>query len=437
MPEIGEVARIVHFLRKYLVNQRVASVTAQEDPKIYHTAKTDLTAATLSSSLKDRTVVDAAQQGKYFWIVMDKPPHLLMHFGMTGWIKFKHDETAYYKPMRERKKEEKERQKREDEGQEEDGPEEDEPEAQDWPPRFWKFILHTTSSPAIEAAFTDSRRFGRVQLLDCPAPEIRKVSPLKENGPDPVVDSNILTAEWLANKLQSRRVPVKALILDQSCISGIGNWVADEILFQARVHPEQYSNTMSREQAGALHEKMAEVCGTACALLADSSRFPGHWLMRHRWDKGKKEASRLPSGEKIEHLNVGGRTSAVVPSLQKKMGPVAKEAGGNEAGEEDEEEDDGDEGKKASGKQKSSGGRGRSAKGQSVRKGGQANDGESEAPTASSKKRKPSRGRKETEESATGGAGDQQKAKKQRTARTVEAVSSRTPPRRRSARYSR
>jgi formamidopyrimidine-DNA glycosylase len=45
--------------------------------------------------------------------------------------------------------------------------------------------------------------------------------------------------------------------------------------------------------------------------------------MKHRWDKGKKGANVLPNGEKIIHLKVGGRTSAVVPSVQKKTGPVA------------------------------------------------------------------------------------------------------------------
>jgi formamidopyrimidine-DNA glycosylase len=46
-------------------------------------------------------------------------------------------------------------------------------------------------------------------------------------------------------------------------------------------------------------------------------------LMKHRWNKGKKDSNVLPNGEKIIHLKVGGRTSAVVPSVQKKTGPVA------------------------------------------------------------------------------------------------------------------
>lgn len=59
-------------------------------------------------------------------------------------------------------------------------------------------------------------------------------------------------------------------------------------------------------------------------LLADSSKFPDEWLFNHRWGKGKKDApTTLPNGEKITFLTVGGRTSCVAPSLQKKSGPVA------------------------------------------------------------------------------------------------------------------
>jgi len=79
--------------------------------------------------------------------------------------------------------------------------------------------------PSIEIAFVDVRRLGRVRLVDAEGSLMRKTSPLKENGPDPVLDKHVLTVEWLAKKLRSKKVPVKALLLDQANISGIGNWV--------------------------------------------------------------------------------------------------------------------------------------------------------------------------------------------------------------------
>ncbi|KAL8843440.1 MAG: hypothetical protein Q9176_002053 [Flavoplaca citrina] len=277
MPEIGEVK-------------------AQHDENVF--GKVGTSAAEFEKSLLGKKVVDAKQQGKYFWLVMSSPPHPLFHFGMAGWWKIRDLETAYYKPT---KKEE-----------------------PTWPPKYWKFILETSDDPKSEHAFVDFRRFGRIRLVDCAAEEMRNVSPLKENGPDPVADKDILTEEWLVQKLQSKHVPVKALLLDQANISGIGNWVGDELLYNAKIHPEQYSNTLSPAQMKQLHESIHYVCSTAVELLAESDRFPEEWLFKHRWAKGKKDApQRLPNGAKIKFVTVGGRTSAIVPSVQKKTGEVA------------------------------------------------------------------------------------------------------------------
>lgn len=96
---------------------------------------------------------------------------------------------------------------------------------EEWPPKYSKLILETAGASKVEAAFTDSRRFGRIRLVDCPGDDIRQHTPLKENGPDPVIDKDILTAEWLEKKMNSKKVPIKTMMLDQANISGIGNWV--------------------------------------------------------------------------------------------------------------------------------------------------------------------------------------------------------------------
>ena len=246
---------------------------------------------------------------------MSSPPHPLMHFGMAGWFHIRNMETQYYKPNASKN-------------------------SADWPPKYWKFALSTAEGPdKCEAAFVDFRRFARIRLIHCPADEIRTLSPLKENGPDPVQDKDVLTEEWLSQKLGSKHVPVKALLLDQANISGIGNWVGDEILYNAKIHPEQYSNTLSATQIKQLHKSIRYVCDFAVDNLADSNKFPEEWLFKHRWGKGKKDsASTLPNGSKFVFLTVGGRTSCVVPSVQKKTGPVAgditgeKKRGGGRGG---------------------------------------------------------------------------------------------------------
>lgn len=106
--------------------------------------------------------------------------------------------------------------------------------------------------------------------------------------------------------------------------------VGDELLYQARIHPEQYSNTFTDAQIQTIHDSMMSVCDIACETLSDQSKFPADWIMKYRWDKGKKNANVLPNGEKITHIKVGGRTSAVVLSRQKKTGAVAGLAEGEE-----------------------------------------------------------------------------------------------------------
>jgi len=95
-------------------------------------------------------------------------------------------------------------------------------------------------------------------------------------------------------------------------------------MYDARIHPEQYSNTLSTSQIAQLHKSLHYVCSLAVETKANSSQFPEEWLFKHRWGKGKKDSTnRLPNGAKIVFVTVGGRTSAVVPSVQKKTGKVA------------------------------------------------------------------------------------------------------------------
>ncbi|KAL1958632.1 hypothetical protein VTO42DRAFT_4229 [Malbranchea cinnamomea] len=298
MPELAEVARILHFIHKELVGKTILKVQAQHDDLIF--GKVGTSAAEFQKHMQGKTITGAGQQGKYFWMVMSSPPHPVMHFGMTGWLKIRGAET-YYHP--------------ENNGS---GGEEE------WPPKFWKFLLETDGTPKTEAAFTDARRLGRVRLVDCPADEIRNHTPLKENGPDPVVDKQLVTEEWLRAKLRKKKVPVKAFLLDQSQISGLGNWMGDEVLYHAQIHPEQYSDSLDDKQVKELHSAIHYVCATSVDLLGDSSQFPDDWLFRYRWNKGKKNAPQLlPNGDTITFITVGGRTSAVVPAVQKKTGPVA------------------------------------------------------------------------------------------------------------------
>ena len=329
---ISSVARIVHFLRQHLVGKTIKNATAIEDANVF--GKVGTTGPEFAKAMKGKKVLTSNSPsfvhlltgiGCLGWnsgeillvcyylldpivllltlqrLVMDKPPHPVMHFGMTGWIHIKGERTAYTNYYNKMKDDEKEM----------------------WPPKYWKFQLHTKEEPVVEIAFTDPRRFGRVRLVDCPGESIRKHSPLVENGPDPVVDTDVFTEDYLRKKMRSRHVPIKALLLDQAAISGIGNWVGDEVLFQAKLHPEQYCDDFSDEQITTLYKAIRYVCQLAVDKLGDSDQFPKDWLFHFRWGKGSKGAtSHLPTGEKLAFLTVGGRTSCYAPEIQKKSGRV-------------------------------------------------------------------------------------------------------------------
>ncbi|XXG95971.1 hypothetical protein Hte_002248 [Hypoxylon texense] len=315
MPEIAEVARVVHFLRLHLVGKTISQVAAPDDANVF--GKVGTSGPAFARALTGKTVVDVGSQGKYFWMVLSSPPHAVLHLGMTGWVEIRGVQTGYTRYL--------ERTKGRD--------------AEAWPPRFWKFHLETGGGPKVEVAFTDSRRFGRIRLVDCPGQDIRKHSPLVENGPDPVVDKDVFTEAFLRQKMRSRHVPVKALLLDQSTVSGIGNWVGDEILYQAKLHPEQYCDDFSDADVATLYEAVRRVCQTAVDKLGDSDEFPADWLFRHRWGKGKKDSpTTLPNGDRITHITVGGRTSCVVPSVQKKRGRTTIDDVKGEGEEEEEKE---------------------------------------------------------------------------------------------------
>lgn len=178
-----------------------------------------------------------------------------------------------------------------------------------WPPKFCKLELRFEDGTRL--AFTDPRRFARVTLEADPQLSAR-VAAL---GPDAHTDKHAITQAWWAQRLASRGIPVKALLLEQSFVAGIGNWIADEVLFQAGVHPETPANALAPDEAERLRTTLFSVVDHAVSVDANDALFPPSWLFHHRWGKGKGPA-KTHDGRPIEFITVGGRTSAVVAAVQ-------------------------------------------------------------------------------------------------------------------------
>jgi formamidopyrimidine-DNA glycosylase len=107
---------------------------------------------------------------------------------------------------------------------------------------------------------------------------------------------------------------IKSLLLDQGFAAGVGNWIADEVLYQAGIDPRRRADTLSAAEARRLRTKLVAVVRKAVAVDARKERFPRGWLFHRRW--GRDPEALDAAGRPIEFLRIGGRTTAWVPAVQ-------------------------------------------------------------------------------------------------------------------------
>ncbi|UPQ98675.1 formamidopyrimidine-DNA glycosylase [Chloropicon primus] len=298
MPELPEVERAKDLIRDEVVGRTIVEVNNVDDHKVIQGVDEP---KELEKHLVGWKVTGVKRKGKYLVLELEEgggnspsssdsnsasKQWITAHFGMTGSFLVKGLKPGIvYKSF--------------------------DVDESSWPPRFWKVCV--VFSDGTELSFVDARRFGRFKISRCD-PMLSK--PLCDLGPDALLEPPSCTE--LHNLLLQRKGAIKAVLLDQSFLSGIGNWVGDEILFQSSIHPEQPANTLTADQSRALHSAMEHVLVTATSANADSSKFPSSWLFHSRWT-GKK-ATKVEGGKQVKFITVGGRTSAFVPSVQKKTG---------------------------------------------------------------------------------------------------------------------
>lgn len=166
----------------------------------------------------------------------------------------------------------------------------------------------------------DQTEFTRARVLDEDELEER----LSGLGPEPF--SEEFTAVYLEGAIGSRRAQIKPLLLDQKVVSGIGNIYADEILFDARLHPRRKANTLSEAEWKCLYDAIKENLvagirhrGTTVRLYKDVLDRPGDHQNHLR--VFEKQGEECPGCEgKIVREKVGGRPSHFCPACQKESG---------------------------------------------------------------------------------------------------------------------
>lgn len=285
MPELPEVETIARGLQKTVAGRRIMSVTL---------GKTDFVddPAALERHLPGQLIERVERFGKFMLLRLsgaqngvalqtDASGSLLVHLGMTGHLS---------------------------------------PHAAAEP-----FPKHTHARFLLddgrELRYTDPRRFGRMAYL---AAE-HLPTELGRFGADPL---EISEPEFTA-LLKSHKSRVKALLLDQSALRGVGNIYADESLWRAKIHPMRIAAKISLDESRKLRKALQEILQGAIALrgssisdFLDAEGQPGEYQRRHRaYGREAKPCYRCKSP--IRRTIVAGRSSYFCPKCQ----PAPRSAG--------------------------------------------------------------------------------------------------------------
>lgn len=269
MPELPEVEMRRLYLEATSFDQPIDTITV-EDKKLL---TSDFNA--LLEGLHGRQFKSTQRVGKNLFINTDDPSVIVrMHFGMTG-------DLVYYHNSIDR-------------------------------PKHARIVFFFKNGFCL--GFVCPRKFERVGLVA----NVDEYLKLKKIAPDALS----IDVPTLTGKLRKRRSPVKPVLLDQSTTAGLGNWIVDEVLFQAKVHPSSVSADLTDNQIDVIHEAIHFVLETAIVKEANYRDFPTSFLIHARqWDVSPYEDLEAYKfcprcGTEIGIIEVGGRTTYYCPKEQ-------------------------------------------------------------------------------------------------------------------------
>ncbi len=277
MPELPEVEAARRAAASVAVGCRIIAVTVADDPIVFE----GIRPARIRCALLGARVHAVHLHGKHFCLELDRRPWLSVHFGMAGRLSTSRGRAVRLMSSR---------------GRAESG----------WPPRFTRLLLRFDDGGAL--AIADGRRLGRIRLRRNPATE----PPIADLGFDAL--RGLPPPARFRALARARAAPVKAILLDQSFAAGVGNWIADEVLYQAGIAPRRPARSLSDVELDRLRGRLRSVVGRAVRVGADSDRFPRSWLFHRRWTR---RPGVTPQGHAIRWDTIAGRTTAWVPAIQR------------------------------------------------------------------------------------------------------------------------
>ncbi len=270
MPELPEVETVVRGLAKVWTGKRFARVEAR---------RADLRRAMpvdLGQRLVGAKVLRVGRRAKYGLVETDRDDVMVFHLGMSGRMRLD-------------------------------------------PPEIGKHdhVVFTTDDGAV-VAFNDARRFGSLDVV--PKDEIEAL--FKGLGPEPL--GGDFTALSLATSFKGRAAPVKALLLDQKVVAGLGNIYVCEALHVSRIHPERLGKAIKRAEIERLHPAIVQVLESAIAAggstLRDHAQVDGELgYFQHRFRVYGREGKPCPvDGTAIRRIVQSGRSTFFCPTCQPK-----------------------------------------------------------------------------------------------------------------------
>jgi len=225
MPELPEVETVRRGLAPVLEGRRIARAVAR---------RPDLRFALpegFGQRLTGRTVTRVARRAKFLLVELDDGVTLICHLGMSGSFRI------YEAPAPELAKHD--------------------------------HVILTTDQ-GVEIRYNDPRRFGFMDLAE--AGQLASHGMLKDIGPEPLGDD--FNASVLGQALDGRMSPIKAALLDQSVVAGLGNIYVAEALFQAGISPKRKAATIKGGRAEKLYEAIVDVLTRA--ITAGGSSISDH-----------------------------------------------------------------------------------------------------------------------------------------------------------------
>jgi formamidopyrimidine-DNA glycosylase len=291
MPELPEVETV-----------RLGLIPALEGRKILEalTRRGDLRVPfppRFAERLKGRTVRALTRRAKYILAELDSGESLVIHLGMSGRI------SVYAEGRRQRL-----------------GDYIYNPAPPDAGHGKHDHVVIETDAPA-KIVFNDHRRFGLMTLVPTSALDADKL--FKDIGIEPL--SNNFNAQYLARALAGKKTSIKAALLDQRVIAGLGNIYVCEALFLAHVSPKKLAGAVKREQIAALVRAIKMVLKDAIqaggSTLRDHAQATGDpGAFQHRFRVYGREGQRCKSkgcNGTVKRIVQGGRSTFYCPKCQK------------------------------------------------------------------------------------------------------------------------